>query len=185
MSSFPSDPSRKQLSPCPLASLPASLRQNKGHLPCLHLVGVLWHLAARAGGGLPRPPFLPCCVLSPARFPVFVPFLPSAPPPLAVCLHSLSIFPLPVVTTPVLSREILPRGLHAAHPHPPKPGAFSSYPHLIAALLPLPPSGSLLGSFLLLSPSDSCPPASSAVWEPPWTLFLVSSSHHPVQPAHL
>ena len=145
MSSFPSDPSRKQLSPCPLASLPASLRQNKGHLPCLHLVGVLWHLAAHAGGGLPRPPFLPCCVLSPARFPVFLPFLPSAPPPLAVCLHSLSIFPLPVVTTPVLSREILPRGLHAAHPHPPKLGAFSSYPRLIAALLPLPPSGSLLG----------------------------------------
>ena len=107
---------------------------------------VLWHLAARAGGGLPRPPFLPCCMLSPACFPIFVPFLPSPAPSLAVCLRSLSIFPLPVVITLVLSCEILPLGLHAAHPHPPELGAFSSYPHLIPALL-----------------------ASSAIWEPRWT----------------
>ena len=119
MSSLPERPQRKGAVPTS-SRLSARVPLSEQRVPCVppsH--GCPWHLAARAGRVYHARPSCQaaCCpLLTPRRWP---PPSPLRPLPPAVCLRSLSVFPMPAAIPPVLPREILPPGLHPAQPtHP-------------------------------------------------------------------
>lgn len=153
-SSLPERPQRKGAVPRPLASLPASLHQNKGRLARLHRVDVLGTLLLTQAES--AAPALPAVLrAAPCSLPDVGP-LPPLPVPrlrLCVCAHCPS--------SPCLWPSLLSCPMRSC---------------LQDCMQLSPPTRA--GSWLPLSPSDTGLHAASDTWGPPGTPVLVYSSHH-------